>query len=134
MRPFLPCLLALLFVSACWFRGGIPPRSGSDVPAPLEGTFVSGADTLFFGGEGRGIHWHFAQDAPPLKAKGQGICIFLFHNEEYRYDAAETFRLRDTQGRELRFLLSAGRTSADELTLYGGNWPEGKTFTKVTEL
>jgi len=132
MRSLLPFLLALLCVSACWFRGGRPPRTND--PAPLEGTFVSGADTLFFGGEGRGIHWHFAEAPEPLNARGQGICVFLFHNEEYRHDAAETFRLRDTQGRELSFLLSNGPAKADELTLFGGSWPEGKTFRKTTAL
>lgn len=131
MRGILISLLLLPLVSTCWFRGG-PPKPASQTPPPLEGAFACGPDTLFFSGEGRGVYWHFAQDPPPLNARGQGIGIFLFHNEEYRYDAAETFRLRDTQGRELTFLLSRGPAKADEITLFGGNWPEGKTFKKTT--
>lgn len=131
MRRILLVLLLLHLLGACWFRGGVPPQSESADPTPLEGTFVSGPDTLFFGGERRGVHWHFAQDVPPLNAKGQGICVFFFHNEEYRYDAAESFRLRDTQGREITFLLLNGPAKADELTLFGGNWPDGKTFKKT---
>ena len=58
-----------------------------------------------------------------------------FAHEEGRFDEfAETFRLRDTQGRELSFLLSNGPAKADELTLFGGSWPEGKTFRKTTAL
>ena len=130
------CLLfsaLLLLVCACR-SGSLPPRLSSEKPAPLEGTFVSDADTLFFGGEGRGIHWQFAEAPQPLEAKGQGICVFLFHNEEYRYDAAESFVLRDTQGRQVTFLLSSGPASEQSITLYGGNWPDGKTFTKKEKL
>ena len=132
MRHPILCILLLPLLSACWFRSG-PPSPEQPAPAPLEGTFVSGPDTLFFGGEGRGLHWHFAMAPEPLGAKGQGIGVFLFHNEEYRYDAAEKFCIRDTQGREVTFLLSSGPASADKITLYGGNWPDGKTFTKTTE-
>ena len=129
MRHCFPCFALLLFLSACWFRN-IPPDPGSEKPAPLEGTFVSGPDTLFFSGEGRGIHWHFAEAPLPLDAKGQGICVFLFHNEEYRYDAAESFCLRDTRGRQVTFALSSGPATEKSMTLYGGNWPDGKTFIK----
>ena len=131
MRHFPVLFLALILLSACWFRSSRPPRPAAPEPEPLEGTFVCGVDTLYFGGEKRGITWHFEQAPSPLQEKGQGIYVFLFHNEEYRYDAAETFRLRDTQGREHNFLLSSGPASASSLTLYDDYWPKGRTFTKT---
>lgn len=120
MRHFPVLFLALILLSACWFRSSRPPRPAAPEPEPLEGTFVCGADTLYFGGEKRGITWHFEQAPSPLQEKGQGI-----------YDAAETFRLRDTQGREHNFLLSSGPASASSLTLYDDYWPKGRTFTKT---
>lgn len=130
MKRFLFSVLTLVLTSACGFRS-TPPKLSEEKPEPLEGTFVCGSDTLCFGGEKRGITWHFSQAPSPLENRGQGICVFLFHNEEYRYDAAETLRLRDTQGREHSFLLLSGPASATQLTLHDDYWPQGRTFHKI---
>lgn len=132
MRRQLFYFLTLVLASACGCFSS-PPGPDTEKPDPLEGVFVCDKDTLRFGGEGRGITWHFSKAPSPLENKGQGIYVFLFHNEEYRYDAAETFRLRDTQGREHTFLLSSGSASADKLTLHDEYWPDGKTFIKTTQ-
>lgn len=124
-------VLTLVLTSACGFRS-TPPKLSEEEPEPLEGTFVCGSDTLRFGEE-RGITWHFSQAPSPLENRGQGICVFLFHNEEYRYDAAETLRLRDTQGREHTFLLSSGPASAEKMTLHDDYWPKGRTFIKTDQ-
>lgn len=131
MKNILGLLVFTLLLSFCGTTGR-PPDPGTPWPAPLEGLFVSGDDSLLFAGEGRIVHWHFTVAPAPLEAQGEGIGIFLFQHKEYRYDAAETLRLMDALGREHSFLLRGG-ASAHQMTLFDENWTEGKLFINVTQ-
>lgn len=94
MRPHQIILLAaaMLCLGACAFSNR-PPDPGTPTPAAHDGVFAAGEDSFQFNGDGKSISWQFAQPFPPLPAQGSGTYVFLFHNESWRYDAAEKLRI-----------------------------------------
>ena len=116
-------LLILLFLAgsltSCRIVHDGPPDPGTPEPAPHEGVFACGLDSLFFNGDGRTIRWHFSQDVPDIGREGQGQYVFLFHNERWRYDAAEKFRI--IAGPDLTryhtFLMPDGPAAPGSITL-----------------
>ena len=115
LRVFVIILLVLmiLYFLASILEGcknaNLPPDPGTPEPAPLSGVFVSGADTLFFNGDGKTVSWHFA-DA----GNGSGTYTFIFGHGPSRYDVAEKLIISDTLNKESRtFLLK--KPAADSL-------------------
>lgn len=87
----------------------LPPDPGTPEPEPLSGIFVSGADTLFFNGDGKTVSWHFANSG-----SGGGTYTFIFGHGPSRYDVAEKLVISDTLNKESRtFLLK--KPAADSL-------------------
>ena len=106
-------VLMILYFLASILEGcknaNLPPDPGTPEPAPLSGVFVSGADTLFFNGDGKTVSWHFA-DA----GNGSGTYTFIFGHGPSRYDVAEKLIISDTLNKESRtFLLK--KPAADSL-------------------
>lgn len=88
-------LLLLLIPAACTQER--PPDNGTPWPEDLDGEFVSEYGTLRFNGDGKSISFElteeFAEAVGLPEASGEGTYVFIFRNEQWRYDLAETFRI-----------------------------------------
>lgn len=82
-------------LSGC--TGEKPPEGSSPEPPALNGTFSSSLGSLAFNGDGKSIQLDLnSEGAGALhlpEGKSQGSYVFLFRNESWRYDKAETFRI-----------------------------------------
>ena len=87
-------LIALLLVGCA---KDLPPDDGTPAPKALDGTFLSTQGILVFNGDGRSIRFQLTEEFSELtglpSGEQEGTYVFLFHNEEYRYDKAEYFRI-----------------------------------------
>ncbi|MBR5073740.1 MAG: zinc ribbon domain-containing protein [Bacteroidales bacterium] len=106
-------VLMILYFLASLLEGckniNLPPDPGTPEPEPLSGVFASGADTLFFNGDGKTVSWHFAE-----AGNGSGTYTFIFGHGPSRYDVAEKLIISDTLNKESRtFLLK--KPAADSL-------------------
>ena len=115
-----------LLLSAC--AGEKPPEDSSPAPAALSGVFVSESGTLRFNGDGRSIAAEITDDfaaATGLPAgKSEGTYVFLFRNEEWRYDKAETFRIRIGE-KNCEFPNMPGQTGENRIVIRA----DGRTVT-----
>ena len=124
MRFLKYCLIALM-LSLCLASCSVsnrPPDPGTPWPAAHDGVFASGADILRFNGDGKSISWQFAAPASTLPAQGAGTYAFLFHNENWRYDAAEKIRITpaDNPNTSTVFTLSNPATATTITLLLDG--------------
>ncbi len=75
----------------------LPPDDGTPEPPTLNGTFVCGDSKLIFNGDGRSVTTEISADFSERSGLPSGISkgtyVFLFHNGEWRYDKAESFRI-----------------------------------------
>ncbi len=112
-------LCACCLLAACGQADG-PPEADTPEPAPLEGVFVSDYGSLSFNGDGESISWdldaEFAREGGLTAAQGQGAYVFLFHNEEWRYDKAERFVILEGEIRA-EFSNVFGRTGEAAIVL-----------------
>ena len=89
-------LVLMLSLAAC---GGSdrPPDSVLPPPPPLKGTYSAEQGSLSFNGDGRSVtlklSGELARASGLPEGESQGTFVFLFRNEEWRYDKAETFRV-----------------------------------------
>ncbi len=92
----LTAMLLSVLLAGC-FSDDSPPDDGTPSPPKLSGIFSSEYGTLEFNGDGRSIkvqiNDEFAKQSGLPAGQSEGIYVFLFHNEEYRYDKAEYFRI-----------------------------------------
>lgn len=112
----------------------LPPDPGTPWPEPHAGTFVSGVDTLFFKGDGVTLSWHFADEIPGIGKQGTGTYVFMFGPGEWRYDRAETLRVRTDDQQEATFHLSVSeRATKSSITLIRHDLPQSPsaTFKKI---
>ncbi len=118
MKNILSALFILFAFSACFYYDG-PPKTDhlGPEPSPHNGIFVSGADTLFFNGDGKTIRWSFSTPIDSMTATGQGSYVFKFHHGKFRYDASERFGIYD--GRKSHdFMTGPSMNSEDSISLY----------------
>ena len=92
----LTAVLLSVLLAGC-FSDDSPPDDGTPAPSKLNGVFSSEYGTLEFNGDGRSIKVQINEEFAKLSGlpagKSEGTYVFLFHNEEYRYDKAEYFRI-----------------------------------------
>ena len=100
-----------------------PPSLKTPAPPPLNGVFVNGKDTLWMNGDGKTIRWHFENALPKIGQSGRGEYVFLFSHGQYRYDAAENFRIIDT----------AHGNASCEFGVNPGGTPEGFTIIRYDQ-
>lgn len=85
-----------LLLTACGLNDA-PPEGSTPEPTALEGTYVSEYGSLTFTGDGRTVILDlsddFAQTSGLPAGRSEGSYVFLFHNEEWRYDKAEYVRI-----------------------------------------
>ena len=115
-------LLLLFFVSVVFVGCAVhdkPPKLNTPAPPPHNGVFVNGKDTLWMYGDGKTIRWHFDKAVPKIGRSGKGEYVFIFFNGQYRYDAAEYFRIIDTAHGNAQYQFS---------TIPGEATPEGFTI------
>ena len=98
LLPVLMLMLMLVLMPALAGCGGDPPPdNGTKEPPALNGTYLcEGLGYLSFNGDGRTIKTEIT--GPSLIAglpegENEGTYVFLFRNEEWRYDLAETLRI-----------------------------------------
>ncbi len=128
-------LLILLLVSGLPACGGSdrPPDDGSPVPPALKGVFKAEQGSLTFNGDGRSITLDISDEL--AKASGlpegesKGTCVFLFRNEEWRYDKAESFRVM-IGDKSWQFPNAPGRTNETNLAIYLTEGSEPIVFRK----
>lgn len=89
-------LLMTAFLAGC-FTDDSPPSDGTPAPPAHNGVFSSDYGTMTFNGDGKTItidfNEEFAEKTGVPAGKTECNYVFLFHNEMYRYDKAEYFRI-----------------------------------------
>lgn len=119
LHLFLLSIVSVVFLS-CMVHDR-PPKIDTPEPAPHNGVFVNGKDTLWMNGDGKTIRWHFEKSVPDIGKTGRGEYVFIFFNGKYRYDAAESFRIIDT---------AHGNAHHQFGLMIGTATPEGFTITR----
>lgn len=88
--------LIMVFLAGC-FSDDRPPSDGTPDPPAHTGVFSSEYGTMTFNGDGKTVtidfSEEFAEKAGVPAGKTECNYVFLFHNEMYRYDKAEYFRI-----------------------------------------
>ena len=123
------CLAAMVMLSACGTQDP-PPDDPSTEPVSISGTYRSEYGTLTFDTHHvlhLDITEDFAKKSGLPAGKRDGTYVFLYRNEEWRYDKAETFRVTingihyafrnevgTTNSRTLAFILPDGSTVSFE--------------------
>ena len=105
----------LLCCASCYVNTNLPPKADVPWPAPHDGVFVAGSDTLRFNGDGETVSWHFAEGMDGLGLQGSGTYVFLFNGTAWRYDAAERFDIFSKEGRQLSFGLGVPGSCSDSV-------------------
>lgn len=127
MKQIFKSLIVLLFcigLTASLFACGgsdLPPSDASPLPPALDGDFVSEYGTMTFNGDGKSVRfdvfdtWSESSGLP--LGKSEGTYVFLFRNEQWRYDFAETFCV--TVGdKRYSFQNAAGKTGENTVAIY----------------
>ena len=91
-------LASLLLLSSCLGVGrDKPPDNGTPPPSELSGTFTAEDGSTLTFGESHGVTLDFTEELAGKTGfpagESAGTYVFLFHNEEWRYDLAEYFRI-----------------------------------------
>ncbi len=113
-----------------------PPDPGTPEPEKLNGTFESEYGTLTFNGDGRSISFDLADDFAEAiglpQSSGEGTYVFIFGHGEWRYDAAETFRIMvGDKTASMRNIV--GVTSSDRIGI-ASPWDAGQDITFLKKI
>ena len=115
-----PALLLALCLAAC---GGSdsPPEDGTPAPPALNGVFRAEQGSLTFSGDGRSIllqlSGELAEASGLPEGESRGSYVFLFRNEEWRYDKAESFRVMIGE-KTWQFRNAPGQTGEKAVAVY----------------
>lgn len=113
------CLFILLGLCAC--TKDKPPEDGAPEPAALNGTFLGEYGSLSFNGDGTTVTLDLTASGAEALALPYGETaanyVFLFHNEQWRYDKAETFRIILAE-KPVSFRNALGQTDENTVAFY----------------
>ena len=74
-----------------------PPSDNTPDPPVLKGVYSGEQGSLTFNGDRRSIVLNISAELAAAsglpEGESEGSYVFLFHNEEWRYDKAESFRI-----------------------------------------
>lgn len=88
-------LAVLLSTAACTKEQ--PPDDGTPAPKTLDGAYDSEFGVFIFNGDGRSVVIGVTEELAAVTGlpagSSEGSYVFLFRNEEWRRDMAETFRI-----------------------------------------
>lgn len=123
MRKILFCaillVLSLCIISSC--GSDLPPDDNTPEPPVFNGVYSSEFGTFSFNGDGKTIvvdvKEDFASNIGLPSSNFEGNYVFLFRNEIWRYDKAETFRIilnKETY----QFRNDIGKTNENEISFY----------------
>ena len=118
IKAVLGCLILLSAIVLTGCGRDLPPGDGTDPPPALDGTYVSEHGSLTFNGDGRSVTLEIGEELAASsglpEGTSEGTYVFLFRNEECRYDKAEMFRI--TIGEE-QYRFRNDLSAADEKTV-----------------
>lgn len=124
-------LLSVLFVSCS--ASDLPPSDGTPQPAAHDGVFTSEYGSFTFNGDGRSIVIDISDNLSDMSGLPSGIhegsYVFLFHNEEWRYDKAEYFRII-IGDKSYQFGNNIGLTDENTVSVFFYDGNESVSFTK----
>ena len=124
IRFFCAAALTLILLLAAFGGNDAPPDDGTPPPSPLEGTFTSEYGTMTFDGDGKSVTLDLNEGLATLSGlpsgKSEVSYVFLFHNEEWRYDKAEYFRVM-LDGESFQFRNALGETDENAVSFYLDN-------------
>ena len=125
------CLCLMACLAACSCSDDRPPQTDTPAPANHSGTFLSEYGSLTFNGDGQTITVKagaaFAAASGLPAGENTGTYVFLFHNEQWRYDQAETLRIT-IDGKAYAFQNEVGGTDPDMIAFI---LPDGSTATFI---
>ncbi len=136
-RLFLIITAVFLFIGAISLAAcgsDFPPDDGTPEPRPVYGEYTGKGSILTFRDDhiiDLNITEEFSKSSGLPAGKSTGTYVFLFHNEEWRYDKAETLRLT-INGVNYPFLNAVGTTCDKAIAFY---LPDGSivSFDKTEE-
>lgn len=97
-----------------------PPDGGTPEPRPVYGEYIADGSVLIFRADhiiDLDITEEFSKSSGLPVGKSEGTYVFLFHNEEWRYDKAETLRIT-IGGVNYTFANAVGTTGEKTLAFY----------------
>lgn len=131
----LAVLLALLLSMLLAACGGSdrPPDDGTPEPPVLKGVYSGEEGSLTFNGDGQSIILNISGELAAAsglpEGESRGTYVFLFRNEKWRYDKAETFRV--TIGdKSWQFRNSLGQTDEKTVAAFMTDGGEAVAFRK----
>lgn len=121
MKKILVLLLSVLLAAALFGCGKeLPPDNGTNQPPALNGLYLCrGLGYLSFNGDGQTIEMKITE---PFENTGlpeginEGTYVFLFGNEKWRYDLAETLKIT-VDGKSYKVSSVPGETDETKITL-----------------
>lgn len=87
-------------------------------------------------GDGKTIRWHFEKVVPEIGQSGKGEYVFIYFHGKYRYDAAEYFRIINTDNgnANYQFNIVPGEATPDGFTIIRNDLDHKKQhFKKVKD-
>ena len=120
IRFYAAFALLMTLLAACQGRD-LPPAAGAPEPPALTGKYALEYGTMTFNGDGRSVTLDLREEFAALSGlpsgKNEGSYVFLFHNEEWRFDRAEYFRLI-IDGESYQFRNDIGETDEDTVAFF----------------
>ncbi|MBR6005784.1 MAG: hypothetical protein IK063_06120 [Clostridia bacterium] len=118
-----PMLIAFLgtmvLLSACG-SNDFPPDDPASEPAPIYGEYVTECGVFTLNAD-HALHIditeEFSKKSGLPAGENSGTYVFLYRNEEWRYDKAETFQIT-IKGINYSFLNAVGTTNNKTLAFY----------------
>ena len=123
-KPLLLLLTVTLLLGACGGKDD-PPSSNTPAPKARDGVYYSQYGTMTFNGDGRSVTLR-VNGLP----EGEGSYVYLFHNEEWRYDQAEKFRLM-IGDQSYQFFVTPGENTEDVVAFEVSQGGDVIRFTKA---
>ena len=133
MIGLLLCLcMTVCLATAC--GNDQPPSDETPEPAPHVGMFLSEYGSLTYNGDGKTVYL----DVNDAFAAASGLpaghyyasYVYLFHNEQWRYDKAETFRIT-VDGKAHNFQSFPDATDSEIVAF---SLPDGTTATFIKDV
>lgn len=126
-------ILLLAFTLAACGGKDRPPDDGTPAPPALNGVFKGKQGSLTFSGDGRSIvldlSGELAEASGLPEGESRGTFVFLFRNEEWRYDKAESFRVM-IGDKSWQFRNAPGQTNEKTVAVYLKDGSEPTVFRK----
>lgn len=136
LKMHLFVLISSMLVLLGCGSNNVPPSTDTPEPVALNGIYESELGSFEFSGDGKTVVVHISEEMAKKTEMPEGDIeaqyVFLFHNEAYRYDKAEYFRII-VDDRKYQFDNDFTQTNENQIVIRLGSDSEPTVFEKGEE-